>query len=245
MTGAPIGPDGPLPEAGPLQAFAPPALQAGEVHVWFAAGGDPAGFAALLDDGERARAARLKFAQHRDRFIVAHGVLRRVLAPYTGQPPQDLRFAAGTHGKPALAEPQGLTFSLSHSGDGVAVAVAAGIAVGIDIEQRRERTTRDDLVARFFSAAENRAYFALDPARREEAFFRLWTRKEAFVKGIGLGLGRPLDSFTVSAGIPAAIHAPGDGAWSLHHLSPGEGFVGAVAACDPSPVLRGGRLWLP
>jgi 4'-phosphopantetheinyl transferase len=70
----------------------------------------------------------------------------------------------------------------------------------------------------------------------------LWTRKEAFVKGVGLGLSRPLDSFTVGLGIPVHLDAPGDTAWSLHHLDPGESFVGAVACSHPMPVLYGWRL---
>lgn len=246
MSGAPlIGPDGTLPALGPLRAFAPPTLAAGEVHVWFACGGEGAALRPLLDAGEIARADRFKFAEHRMRFIVSHGVLRTIIAAYRGCAPQDTRFATGAHGKPELADADGLSFSLSHSGDGVAVAVAAGIEVGIDIERPREMKDRDDLVVRFFSAAENRAYFALETAARDQAFFRLWTRKEAFVKGIGLGLGRALDSFTVGLDIPATLDAPETSAWSLRHLSPGAGFVGALAARHPSPVLRGGRIGGP
>lgn len=239
---APIGLDGTLPERGPLRAFKPPPLRAGEVHVWFTAGGSAASFQDLLDEPERARAARFVFPQHRARFTVAHGVLRCLLAAYMGHAPQALRFAAAAHGKPALADPQGLTFSLSHSADGVAVAVAADLDVGIDIELPHAMNARDGFVVRFFSAAENQDYFALDPAQRDDAFFRLWTRKEAFLKGIGLGLSRALDSFTVGIGIPVEIDPPDT--WSLRHIAPGGGFVGALAARHPSPVLRGGRLRL-
>ena len=114
--------------------------------------------------------------------------------------------------------------------------------IGIDIELTRAMKDRDDLVARYFSDSEKKAYFVLPPARREQAFFRLWTRKEAFVKGIGLGFSRPLESFTVNADVPARIDAAEAAPWNLHHLNPGDGFVGAVAICAASFKLRGGRL---
>ena len=230
----------------PVARIEPPALADRDVHVWFAhfGPGDPAAteFDALLDAGERSRADRFVFAHHRERFVRAHGVLRRVLAAYTGQHPAELSFIAGHYGKPALAGSRGVAFSLSHSGDGVAIAVTVGHEIGVDIEIPRVMSDRDDLVRRYFSASEIAAYDSIESARRDEAFFRLWTRKEAFVKGIGLGLSRPLDSFTVGLGIPVRLDAPGDVAWSLHHLDPGESFVGAVACSHPSPVLLGWRM---
>lgn len=243
-----IAADGSFRDTMPVTAIKPPALADGDVHVWFAhfGPGDPAAteFDALLDAQERARADRFVFPHHRERFVRAHGVLRRVLAAYTGQNPEALSFIAGRYGKPALTGSQGVAFSLSHAGDGVAIAVTTGHEIGIDIETPRVMNDRDDLVRRYFSASEIAAYDSTEPARRDDAFFRLWTRKEAFVKGIGLGLSRPLDSFTVGLGIPVYLDAPGDVAWSLHHLDPGESFVGAVACRHPSPVLHGWRLSL-
>jgi 4'-phosphopantetheinyl transferase len=241
-----IAADGSFRDTMPEARIEPPGLAGSDVHVWFAHFGpeDPsaAAFDALLDAGERSRADRFVFAHHRERFVRAHGVLRLVLAAYTGRPPAELSFIAGHYGKPALAGSPGVAFSLSHAGDGVAIAVTAGHEIGIDIETPRVMNDRDDLVRRYFSASEIAAYDSTEPAHRDEAFFRLWTRKEAFVKGIGLGLSRPLDSFTVGLGIPVSLDAPGDASWSLHHLDPGDGFVGAVACSHPSPVLHGWRL---
>jgi 4'-phosphopantetheinyl transferase len=241
-----IAADGSFADTMPLAAIAPPALRDGDVHVWFAHFGpeDPAAaeFHALLDTGERSRADRFVFPHHRERFVRAHGVLRRVLAAYTDLHPAALAFIAGHYGKPALVGHRGVEFSLSHAGDGVAIAVTVGHEIGIDIETPRVMNDRDDLVRRYFSSSEIAAYEATALPRRDQAFFRLWTRKEAFVKGIGLGLGRPLDSFTVGLGIPVHLDAPGDTDWSLHHLDPGAGFVGAVACRHPMPVLYGWRL---
>ncbi len=241
-TGASVGSDGALSGAGPLAAFRAPPLVSGEVHIWFARGGDPARFEALLDAEERARADRFVFAEHRMRFVVAHGLLRSLLAAYRNAAPGALRFDEGPYGKPSLAGGAGPRFSLSHSEDGIAVALARDADVGVDIERMRAMKDRDDLVGRFFSDGEKDAYFALPLARREQAFFRLWTRKEAFVKGIGLGFSRPLGSFTVNAEVPARIDAAEAAPWCLHHLSPGDGFVGALAVGAASSSLRGGRL---
>lgn len=244
--GGAIGPDGFLADMGLLETFQPPGLAEDEVHVWFEAGraDDPpvATFESLLDAVERERAGRFVFAHHRDRFVRAHGFLRLVLSAYAGQQPETLSFEAGPYGKPALADAGGLSFSLSHSGEAVALAVARGMPVGIDIETARPMQDRDGLVDRFFSTGEIAAYSSLAPDERDAAFFRLWTRKEAFVKGIGLGLSRPLDSFTVGIAIPVQLDSPDAGAWSLHHLAPGDGLVGALAVRHPTPVLRGGRL---
>lgn len=240
--GAPVGSDGALGAAGPLAAFRAPPLVSGEVHIWFARGGNPARFEDLLDAAERARADRFVFAEHRARFVVAHGLLRTLLAAYRKAPPGALRFVDGRYGKPSLADGAGPRFSLSHSEDGIAVALARDADIGVDIERVRVMKDRDDLVARYFSDGEKEAYFALPPPRREQAFFRLWTRKEAFVKGIGLGFSRPLESFTVNAEIPAWIDAAETAPWCLRHLSPGDGFVGALAVGATSATIRGGRL---
>ncbi len=54
------------------------------------------------------------------------------------------------------------------------------------------------LVRRYFSAVEVAAWDALPQASQHEAFFNLWTRKEAYVKALGRGLGLPLHSFDVN-----------------------------------------------
>ena len=137
---APIAQDEILAEVRCI-AGRPAVLAEGEVQAWFAnfRQGQPeaTSFQSLLDAEERARADRFVFARHRERFVRAHGMLRLVLAPLCGRPPSALSFTVGPYGKPELADARGLSFSLSHSGDGVAIAVARGVAVGIDIEERR------------------------------------------------------------------------------------------------------------
>lgn len=128
-------------------------------------------------------------------------MLRRLLGAELQRAPEALVFEAGTHGKPRLAGADagsGLEFNLSHSGDHAMLGCAWRRELGVDIEQWRQMRDEAALVRRFFSPAEQAAYAALPAGRRSRGFFQCWTRKEAYVKAVGRGLGLPLDSFDVS-----------------------------------------------
>ncbi|MCP5111473.1 MAG: 4'-phosphopantetheinyl transferase superfamily protein [bacterium] len=119
--------------------------------------------------------------------------------------------------------------------------------VGVDVEFPRSGPLRDGVADRFFSGREVAALRSLPVDEQRAAFYRCWTRKEAFVKAKGKGLSYGLDQFTVSLlpGEPAAlletVAEPGEAArWRLHHLDPGPGYAGAVAV--PAGVIRV-RLW--
>jgi 4'-phosphopantetheinyl transferase len=110
-------------------------------------------------------------------------------------------------------------------------AVTREREVGIDIERVNERTAVELIPARFFSAWETAQLRALPAEQQTEAFFRCWTRKEAYIKARGLGLSLPLDSFDVSVapGEPAAL-LRGAGNYSVRELPAPEGFAAAVVA---------------
>jgi len=157
----------------------------------------------LLSAAERGRAARFHSAVHAERYVVAHGRLRQLLAPLAGIAATAIEFIAGTDGKPALAgaaAASGLNFNLSHSGTLGLVGWSWQREIGVDVEVWRTMRDEDALVRRYFSAHEVAAWEALPSGLRHEAFFNLWTRKEAYVKALGRGLGLPLDSFDVTHG---------------------------------------------
>jgi 4'-phosphopantetheinyl transferase len=149
-----------------------------------------------------------------------------------------MRFAYGPKGKPDLAPGSavgGIRFNVAHAGGLALVAVTRGREVGVDLEQVRDVDV-EGIAERFFSAREVAALRRLPPAIRAEAFFRCWTRKEAYVKATGDGLSAGLEQFDVSLlpGDPAAMLAHrGDpsevGRWSLRDLAPAPGYVGALA----------------
>ena len=169
-----------------------------------------------LSPPDRERARRLSRPEVRRRFVAARAGLRRVLAGYIAVPPCSFLLQEGPHGKPELQE--GPRFSLSHSGDLALCAVARDREVGVDVEQLRPVPEADSIARRWFSEEEMAAYRVAADARLDGAFLRSWTRREAFLKAIGLGLS---DAEAGTAIDPER--------WELHEVRPGEGFVGALA----------------
>lgn len=186
-------------------------LAPGEVHVWRLDLNVPAGEVSqlnqTLDDGELARAARLLFDADRRRFISAHGFARRLLGSYLGLTPEAIRYEHAPHGKPHLqttlraTEPP-LRFNLSSSDDTALLAVAWDREIGVDVEKIRAERDCMGIAERFFSPWEVAALRRLPDRRRVPAFYRCWTRKEAYVKATGDGMFLPLDSFAVPVDPP-------------------------------------------
>jgi 4'-phosphopantetheinyl transferase len=176
-----------------------------------------------LSKAERGRAARFRFDRERRRFIVARARLRELLAERLDVPPESIEFVYGREGKPALAERfarSGWRFNLSHCGELAVFAFSRAGEVGVDVEAVHAIAEADAIAARVFSRREHEAYRAAAPTERPLAFFRCWTRKEAFVKALGGGLSMPLAEVDVA-------HAPPG--WRLHSFSPLPGFIGALA----------------
>jgi 4'-phosphopantetheinyl transferase len=220
------------------------ALTAGDLHVWQVSLDQPTDrverFRASLSADEQARADRFHFDRDRRRYIVARGVLRSILGRYLDVSPDCITFDYSAKGKPGLPPVAGqipLHFNLAHSHEMAVYAFTQSAAVGVDVEYSlRPVMDIDQLAARFFSANENAIYRSLADSQRRPAFFRCWTRKEAYIKAIGAGLSQPLDRFdvTLAPDQPAAlVSIDGDpvaaGSWSLFHFEPAPQYVGAVA----------------
>jgi 4'-phosphopantetheinyl transferase len=194
----------------------------------------------VLSPDELERAERYRFDQHRNEFILTRAVLRRVLAPYTAQSPESLSFAYSAQGKPALNNgPPDLRFNVSHT-EGLAVlALVRDREIGVDAEKIRPQPDAQKLAKRFFSAEEQRFLGKLSGDELQRAFFRCWTRKEAYIKAKGEGLSIPLHAFDVSLeeDQPAALVGtrpdPSEaGRWTLYDLSVGQGYAAALAVAN-------------
>ncbi len=207
------------------------------VGVWPVRASEAASLRALLSAEESERAARFRLAADADRFAAGRGALRVVLGRWLGLAPEAVRFGSLPNGKPVLAghaEPQ---FNLSHSGEWVLIAVARGRRVGVDVERERDDTDSGEIARRYFSANEADTFNRLPPEAQPEAFFRCWTRKEAYIKARGDGLSFPLDQFDVafapgeSAALVANRVQPEEvGRWSLFDLSAAmPGYAAALA----------------
>jgi 4'-phosphopantetheinyl transferase len=225
-------------------------LKKGSIHIIFADLTLSAGLLAqsytTLSADERQRATRFHFDKHRSRFIAARGLLRMILGAYTGLAPARIQFIYGPNGKPTLQDGP-VQFNVSHSEDRALYAVALDMPLGVDLERLRWSDDLDGIALSTFSPAERLEYRMLAHDRKTEAFFRGWTRKEAFIKAIGDGLSYPLERFDVSLGKHAQLLSlDGDheraGQWSLYHLNPGEGYVGALAIQTRNYDVYGFRL---
>jgi 4'-phosphopantetheinyl transferase len=154
--------------------------------------------APTLSEAEQERVARFRFEDDRLRSRVAWGLTRSALGRVLGTTPGAVEFTENDFGKPLLAS--GPSFSMAHSGNWVLIGVAADGRLGVDVEAPREITDMDDLAETVFSAEELAEFRSVPAAEKTRAFFRGWTRKEAFVKAIGGGLSIPLREFSVSLG---------------------------------------------
>jgi 4'-phosphopantetheinyl transferase len=196
--------------------------------------GDLAALARTLSPDECQRAVRFTFAWDRLRFVASRAILRALLADRLGSAPADIRLTCNEFGKPRLASGT-LRFNVSHAGNVTLFVFADGVEVGCDIEWRDDRLRVEGIAGGFFAPAEREAIRRLPPNSRAEGFFNAWTRKEAFVKGLGVGLSLPLDQVEVSLapGEPAVFRR-GAAGWSLHAFEPSPGLHAAVATGEPA-----------
>lgn len=183
----------------------------------------------ILDDGELARAARLVVAADRRCYVAAHVALRLLLGARLGVAPEDVPLTrdpcpscGGPHGRPATGG--GVHFSLSHSRE-VALLAVADMPVGVDIEQLPKPGVVSEIAGQLHPA-ESRELAELPEEQRPVAFGRVWTRKEAYLKGEGIGLADGLATDHVGTG---PRPRPGPAGWTITDVRAPAGYAAAVA----------------
>jgi 4'-phosphopantetheinyl transferase len=189
-----------------------------EAEVWYAwtaactAPALQAAYDAWLTPDERAACARFATTALRDEYRLTRALCRTTLSRYADVAPADWRFQRNDYGRPEIAAPAGarpLRFNLSHGRGLVACVVTCTADAGVDVE-RTAAPAPLDLVAAYFSADERRALQALPAAQQDARFYWLWTLKEAYLKALGLGLQRPLDSFSILDGPEITVASVAD-----------------------------------
>jgi 4'-phosphopantetheinyl transferase len=234
-------------------SISPPII--GVVHLWQACWPDelqPSSLQAarfLLGPAEQQRADRFHFERDRHRFICARAMLKWVLSRYLTCNASAIELVTLNHGKPTLpaaGNPDGIEFNLSHSGNRVAIAIASKTPVGVDIEWMERLRDWQALANIIFSEQELAELAELPESRRVRGFFNGWTRKEAYLKAIGLGLIDDLKSISVSLNpaVPARLiqaRTPSDQSseWLLHAFAPDESYAGALAIQNPAARVEG------
>lgn len=104
-----------------------------------------------------------------------------------------LKIGLSEFGKPSLSR-KDIFYSISHSGKYVTCAISNKM-VGIDIHKHIEKF--EEIIS-FFSTSE-KEYLASISLHRLliKEFFKIWTVKESYVKFLGKGLYKELDSFSL------------------------------------------------
>lgn len=225
-----------------FQIEAPLALPADEVQLWRAdleaIRADESRWQRVLSPDELTRASRFHSAGDRQRFVAARALLRIILAGYLTTNPKNLSFTYSQKEKPSLGPAHAgsdVMFNVSHSGGVALLAFARGREIGVDVEQVRRDFDLEAIARRFFSGSEQRELAALPAEETAEAFFRCWTRKEAYIKATGDGLSLPLSQFDVSLGaggknalLATRPDSSEAGRWRLQEVIGGPGYIAAV-----------------
>ena len=156
---------------------------------------------AVLDEDELARADRFLHDSPRDEFLRSHFALRRVLASQLGASPESLRFAATEKGKPYLTDPEqrDVDFNLSHSHGTALIGVSTGGRIGVDVERRDVRNELE-IARRWFAPDEVRWLEGLDGSVRQRRFLECWTRKEAYLKAVAIGIAGGIERCVCTLG---------------------------------------------
>lgn len=218
------------------------ALSRNEVHIWRLELNQPSSCldksASNLSRKERTRAASFRFETHRNRFILCHGALRTILGLYLNTEPDRLDFCYNNHGKPCLSDrffKDQVQFNLAHSDDLAICAFAKGRNVGIDLEHVHNIPDVEELAASFFPKQESKRLQMLPSDQKTRAFFRCWTRREAYGKAKGTGLikeSNQCEALLAPEEFPCLLGKTGNGKsdrrWSAISFTPAPEYTAAL-----------------
>lgn len=158
----------------------------------------------VLSYDELARSQRFKIQQVQEQFIAGRGILKEILGQYLHLPADKVHLSYETLGKPRLTEPlqnlhPNLTFNLSHAHGLALYGITTTSYLGVDLEYRNRELSFDEIAHRFFSPTESQEIKQAEGVDKKIRFYTIWTKKEALLKALGMGLHAPLSQFTVSA----------------------------------------------
>ncbi|MBL4676824.1 MAG: 4'-phosphopantetheinyl transferase superfamily protein [Mucilaginibacter sp.] len=208
--------------------------QAGEVHVWrvnITANLKRLGaFQKLLKSNEMLRGDRYMQLKDRQRFVISRAMQRIILGRYLNANPEELTFELGNNKKPYLPTGNGteLQYNISHAGDWILLAVSQAV-VGADVEYVDPNLPFDDILPGNFTEKETEFVKATDATNR---FYQLRTRKEAFLKATGQGLGdhlRDTPSLDGEHNLKASLHGA-DKDWDQQSFLVAEDYLASVTA---------------
>jgi 4'-phosphopantetheinyl transferase len=194
----------------------------------------------FLDERDRLRCTRFKFADDRARFVLGRALVRTCLGRYLGQPPETVELALSDDGRPIYPYDATLRFNLTHSGDLVALAITSQAEIGIDVERIESHPDLSELAQRIFSEPDLETFRTFSTAEALTSFFRAWTRKEAYLKARGEGIAEGLPQISTSFGpeevseITDSRRSRSNKSWRLYNLPLPTGYAGSLACDEPA-----------
>jgi 4'-phosphopantetheinyl transferase len=203
----------------------------------------------MLSVEEQRKADAFRTAEHRREYILAHAALRSVLGHFLKISPVLLDITARAGTKPVLSPARNLArswpdlrFNLSHTRGAALIGVTQGRELGVDIEWQRPMDDLEAMARSVMSEEELELWKALEAGARFRAFYRVWTRKESYLKAIGLGLFRRLQEVTVPVSADSLDYDAedtsrsqgliqdqgGKGVWQVKDVAVWEGYSASI-----------------
>jgi 4'-phosphopantetheinyl transferase len=189
----------------------------------------------------------LRFIRPEDRltYIAGRSAIRQLTGYQFGTDPRSVRIISGPFGKPYIDsdEPAGpFWFNISHSRGQLMIATATSTPVGIDVQWMDPNRDAQRIADRFFRKEEAHYLSGLAEPQKTLAFYRMWVRKEAYLKAVGIGIGNGLR--TAPSQLPEPINdsrleagAAEFDRWSIIDVAAKFGFLAAV--CGRAPLKIG------
>jgi len=208
-------------------------ISGNQVHIWQSNLLNPESavdrlYHEVLSDDERVKSDRLRSLIDRGKFIGARAGLRIILSKYLDLRPEEIVFCYTEHGKPLIDSKHNtssINFNLSHSNNHALYAIAQNRRVGVDIEHMRQIRKADRIIQKHFSPQEADYYHTHPANKKQEAFFKLWTRKEAYTKAKGIGIRMPRNQIELSL-VPTETDT--ELGWRINELKVETGYVAAL-----------------
>ena len=202
---------------------------------WNAWSSHAAGLKEHLTEDEIQRHARLKIPEKKDQFLNSRGILRLILSSYLDISPGLIQIESNSSGKPYLPDSD-LSFNLSHSGDLLLYGFCLKANIGVDIQEVYHIASIESMIKKTISFKEQSYLERVSTKKRLDAFFDIWTAKEAYIKALGDGFQQDLTAISLIPDISESnftLEHPStennSSEWTIRSIKVKPGYKGSFA----------------
>ena len=155
----------------------------------------------FLSDKEIERSKRFLHFRDERTYVISHALVNKKISELLRTEFNTLKINYFDNKKPYV-ERGNLDFNLSHSSDyfAFAISVHENIFVGVDIEEIKQNLDIKPIIENYFHKNEINYVLNSKSYNRtpHQKFYEIWTRKEAFLKMLGIGLSGKLSEIDMS-----------------------------------------------